>query len=36
MYDKNDNSLPSTEKVLSLSDGSAAYIKKGSRSPVIG
>lgn len=28
--------LPSTEKVLSLSDGSAAYIKKGSRAPVIG
>ena len=27
---------PSTEKVLSLSDGSAAYIKKGSRDPVIG
>ncbi len=27
---------PSTEKVLSLSDGSAAYIKKGSRTPVIG
>jgi len=31
-----DKILPSTEKVLSLSDGSAAYIKKGSRSPVIG
>ena len=31
-----DKQLPSTEKVLSLSDGSAAYIKKGSRSPVIG
>ena len=29
-------SLPSTEKVLSLSDGSASYIKKGSRNPVIG
>lgn len=29
-------SLPSTEKVLSLSDGSAAYIKKGSQTPVIG
>lgn len=29
-------SLPSTEKVLSLSDGSAAYIKKGGRNPVIG
>jgi hypothetical protein len=28
--------LPSTEKVLSLSDGSAAYIKKGCRNPVIG
>ena len=27
---------PSTEKVLSLSDGSASYIKKGSRNPVIG
>jgi hypothetical protein len=31
-----DKQLPSTEKVLSLSDGSAAYIKKGSRNPVIG
>jgi len=31
-----EKSLPSTEKVLSLSDGSAAYIKKGSRNPVIG
>ena len=31
-----DKALPSTEKVLSLSDGSAAYIKKGSRNPVIG
>lgn len=31
-----DKQLPSTEKVLSLSDGSAAYIKKGSRIPVIG
>jgi len=31
-----DKKLPSTEKVLSLSDGSAAYIKKGSRLPVIG
>jgi IS5 family transposase len=31
-----DKVLPSTEKVLSLSDGSAAFIKKGSRSPVIG
>ncbi len=32
----NNKHLPSTEKVLSLSDGSAAYIKKGSRIPVIG
>jgi hypothetical protein len=31
-----DKSLPSTEKILSLSDGSAAYIKKGSRDPIIG
>jgi IS5 family transposase len=31
-----DKKLPSKEKVLSLSDGSAAYIKKGSRNPVIG
>jgi len=31
-----DEKLPSTEKVLSLSDGSAAYIKKGGRDPVIG
>ncbi len=31
-----DKMLPSTEKVLSLSDGSAAYIKKGSRNPLIG
>ena len=31
-----DKVLPSTEKVLSLSDGSAAYIQKGSRNPVIG
>jgi len=31
-----DQKLASTEKVLSLSDGSAAYIKKGSRNPVIG
>lgn len=31
-----DKSLPSTEKVLSLSDGSAAYIKKGGRTAVIG
>ena len=32
----NEKKRPSTEKVLSLSDGSAAYIKKGSRNPVIG
>ena len=31
-----DKTLPSTQKVLSLSDGSAAYIQKGSRNPVIG
>jgi len=31
-----NQTLPSTEKVLSLSDGSAAYIKKGSRNPLIG
>jgi IS5 family transposase len=31
-----DKKLPSTQKVLSLSDGSAAYIKKGGRDPVIG
>jgi IS5 family transposase len=31
-----DKKLPSTEKVLSLSDGSAAYIRKGGRDPVIG
>jgi len=31
-----DKSLPSTEKILSLSDGSAAFIKKGSRNPLIG
>lgn len=31
-----DKALPSTQKVLSLSDGSAAYIQKGSRNPVIG
>lgn len=31
-----DKNLPSTKKVLSLSDGSAAYIKKGSRTAVIG
>ena len=31
-----DQKLPSTEKILSLSDGSATYIKKGDRDPVIG
>lgn len=31
-----DQKLPSTQKVLSLSDGSAAYIKKGGRNAVIG
>ena len=31
-----DQKLPSTEKILSLADGSAAYIQKGSRNPVIG
>ena len=31
-----DKTLPSTEKVMSLSDGAAAYIKKGDRNPVIG
>jgi hypothetical protein len=31
-----DKTLPSTQKVLSLSDGSAAYIQKGNRNPVIG
>jgi len=31
-----DKKLPSTEKVLSLSDGSAAYIKKGGRDALIG
>ena len=31
-----DKTLPSREKVLSLSDGSVAYIKKGSRNPLIG
>lgn len=30
------DSLPAKEKVLSLSDGSAAYISKGQRDPVIG
>ena len=31
-----DESLPAKEKILSLSDGSAAYISKGQRDPVIG
>jgi IS5 family transposase len=31
-----DKKLPSTEKILSFSDGSAAFIKKGNRVPVIG
>lgn len=31
-----DKSLPSTEKILSISDSSAAYIKKGGRDAVIG
>ena len=31
-----DRTLPSSEKVLSLSDGSAAFIQKGSRNPLIG
>lgn len=31
-----EQKLPSTEKVLSLADGSAAYIQKGNRNPVIG
>jgi IS5 family transposase len=31
-----DQKLPSTQKVLSLADGSAAYIQKGNRNPVIG
>ena len=31
-----EKKLPSTEKVLSLSDGSAAYIKKGDHNPMIG
>ena len=33
---EDEEARPSTEKVLSLSDGSAAYIKKGGRDPVIG
>ncbi len=32
----NGKQLKSTEKILSLSDKAAAYIKKGSRNPVIG
>ena len=32
----NNVSLPSSEKILSLSDLTAAYIKKGQRNPVIG
>lgn len=32
----NDKQLKSTEKILSLSDKAAAYIKKGNRNPVIG
>ena len=32
----NDAKLPSTEKILSLSDTTAAFIKKGQRNPVIG
>lgn len=32
----NEKNRPSSEKVLSLSDGSAAFIKKGDREPVIG
>lgn len=31
-----DITLPSTEKILSLSDTTAAFIKKGQRNPVIG
>jgi len=31
-----DQTLPSTQKVLSLADGAAAYIQKGNRNPVIG
>ncbi len=31
-----DKGLASTQKVLSLSDGSAAFIQKGSRHPIIG
>jgi len=32
----NNANLPSTEKILSLSDTTAAFIKKGQRNPVIG
>lgn len=32
----NDAKLPSSEKILSLSDATAAFIKKGQRNPVIG
>lgn len=32
----NDITLPSSEKILSLSDTTAAFIKKGQRNPVIG
>ena len=37
-YDRifHDINLPSTEKILSLSDGTAAYIQKGGRNAVIG
>jgi len=31
-----EKTLPSTGKILSLSDGTAAFIKKGARAPVIG
>ncbi len=33
---RENKSTPMSDKVLSLSDGSAAYIKKGDRQPVIG
>ncbi len=32
----NDIALPASEKILSLSDSTAAFIKKGQRNPVIG
>ena len=32
----NEAKLPSSEKILSLSDTTAAFIKKGQRNPVIG